>query len=91
MKDVSGKIWDYSKDELFVADWLEENGFDFTIRKRFVSKTIFEVRKNDVQDELQLPQGLKSFDVESFVKQFDKSFELLCNLVELRKEASPIK
>lgn len=74
--------WDFSKEELFVIKWFEENGFEVELKEQFVSKTKFIVRKDDVVDSFNLTQGLKKMNVKQYMQQYERQFELLKKMKE---------
>lgn len=86
MIDISNAKWDFSKEEKFVLNWLEENGFNGRIIKQYVSKTIFEISKDGITDKFELPQGIVFKSIEKYMDQFKKNWEMLCELHELQKE-----
>lgn len=83
MIDISNAKWDFSKEEKYVIDWFNRNGFDGEIIKQYVSKTIFEISKNGATDRFELPQDLKN--VGRYMEQFGRNWEILCELQQLRK------
>jgi hypothetical protein len=74
--------WDFSKEEMFVIKWLEENGFEVELKEQFVSKTKFIVRKDDVVDNFDLTQGLKKMNIKQYMQQYERQFELLKQIKE---------
>jgi hypothetical protein len=86
MKDLSGKEWDYDKGEKYAIQWFEEHGFDVTLKKRYISKDVFEVSKDGVTDTFELPLGNKDIKYRNVMEQFEKNFSLLCELQKLRAE-----
>lgn len=74
--------WDFSKEEMFVIKWFEENGFEVELKEQFVSKTKFIVRKDDVVDNFVLTQGLKKMNVKQYMQQYERQFELLKQIKE---------
>lgn len=86
MIDVSNAKWDLSNSEKFAIKWLEENGYDGKIIKQYISKTIFEVSKDDVTDKFELAQGIKFGSIETYMEMFKKSWKMLCKLNGTEKE-----
>ena len=91
MIDTSKAKWDLSREEKYVIRWLNENGFSGTLEKQYLSKTHFTLTKNGVNDSLSLPQGIEHMNIKGYMEGYGKSFELLCELMELRKKAGEIK
>lgn len=91
MIDVSGAKWDFSKEEKYAVKWLNDHDFDGKLEKQFVSKSIFTITKDGVTDKFELPQGFKYRSISSYMNQFEKNWEMLCELQKLRKEAEEVK
>lgn len=87
MIDTSNAKWDFSKEEEYAIHWLNENGFDGTLDKQFVSKTIFTVTREGVTDKLEVAHGVKDMKIAPYMEQFKKNWGLLCELKKLRQEA----
>lgn len=85
MIDTSKAKWEFSKDDKYIFDWLEKNGFDAVLEKQYISKMKVTVSKNGVTDNAEFISGIK-FDAKSYMDQYGKSFDLLCELHKLRKE-----
>ena len=77
--------FDFSKEEKFVIEWFEKNGFDGALNKQYVSKTIFTVKKNDVTDKFELPQGIAFKSISDYMEQYARNFEMLCKLKKIEK------
>ena len=87
MIDASNAKWEFSKEEKFAIEWLNENGYDGKIVRQYVSKTIFEVSKDGITDKFELPQGVVFKNIKGYMEQFKQNWELLCELHRLRSEA----
>lgn len=87
MIDISNAKWDFSKEEKYAIQWLNDNGYDGKIAKQYVSKTIFEVSKDGVTDKFELPQEVAFKNIKKYMEQYRKNWELLCELQNLRKES----
>ena len=85
MIDVSKAKWELSKEDKYIFEWLKKNGFDAVLEKQFISKMKVIVTKNGVTDNAEFISGIK-FDVKSYMEQYGKSFELLCELHKLRED-----
>lgn len=85
MIDTSKAKWDFSKEDKYIFKWLEENGFDAVLEKQYISTLHVTVSKNGVTDHPRFPSGMK-YDVKSYMEQYGKSFEMLCELSKLRAE-----
>lgn len=80
--------WDLSKEEKYAISWFEENGYSWSIKKQYVSKTIFEVSKDGVTDKFELPQGVVFKNIKGYMEQYGRNWEVLCELQRLREEVS---
>lgn len=78
--------WDLSKEEKYFIRFLDESGFDGEISKQYISKTKFNVVKNGVSDSPELPHGVTN--MKAFCTQYQKQFDMLCELIKLREEAA---
>ena len=81
--DTSKAKWEFSKEDKYIFNWLKENGFNATLEKQYISKMKVTVTKDGVTDHAEFISGTK-FDVKSYMEQYGKSFELLCELQKLR-------
>lgn len=88
MIDISKQKWDFSKEEKFVIKWFDENGFDGTLEKQYVSKTIFSIEKDGVKDKFELPQGIIFKDISGYMEQYRRSRKMLTELEKLRLQAN---
>lgn len=86
MIDTSKQKWDFSKEEEFSIKWLNDNGFDGELEKQYVSKTIFSLEKDGVKSKFELPQGIVFKSISDYMEQFEKNWEILVRLEELRNE-----
>lgn len=86
MIDTNKARWDLSKEEKYVINWFNEHGFHGEIVKQYVSKTKFIVSKNGVTDNFELQQGLSNMDIKKYMSQYEKQFDLLCELTKLRNQ-----
>lgn len=71
--DISNAKYDFSKEEKYVINWFNENGFDGKIIKQYVSKTVFEITKDGISDKFELPQGIVFKNIKAYMKQFMKN------------------
>lgn len=85
MIDTTNAKWDFSKEEEYVIKWFNDNGFNGKVIKQYVSKTIFEIEKDNIVDKFELPQGIVFNSISSYMKQFKKNWDMLCELNKLRK------
>lgn len=85
MIDTLNAKWDFSKEEKYVIQWFNDNGYDGKIIKQYISKTIFEISKDGITDKLELPQGIVFKNIKGYMEQYRRNWEILCELHELRK------
>ncbi len=91
MIDISSAKWDFSKEEKYVIDWFNKNGYEGKLERQYVSKTVFTVTKDGITDKFELPQGIAFKSISNYMKQFEKNWEMLCELHKLRKEVKEEK
>ena len=85
MIDTTNAKWDFSKEEEYVIKWFNDNGFNGKVIKQYVSKTIFEIEKDNIVDKFELPQGIVFNSISSYMKQFKKNWDMICELHKLRQ------
>lgn len=85
MIDLTKQKWEFSKEDKYIFDWLEKNGFNAVLEKQYLSKMKVTVSKNGITDNADFICGLH-FDVESYMEQYGKYFAMLCELTALKKE-----
>ena len=81
MIDTSKAKWEFSKEDKYIFDWLEKNGFDAVLDKQYISKLYVTVSKDGVTDNARFESGMR-YNVKSYMEQYGKSFELLTKLKE---------
>lgn len=74
MIDTSNAKWDLSKEEKFAIQWFADNGFSGKIDKQYISKTIFKISKDGIEDVFELPQGVKNINIRNIMTQYGKNF-----------------
>lgn len=79
MIDTSKAKWEFSKEDKYIFDWLEKNGFDAVLEKQYISKLYVKVSKDGVTDHARFESGMR-YNVKAYMEQYRKSFELLCRL-----------
>ena len=77
MIDTTKAKWDLSKPEQIAIQWFEENGFVGQIKKQYVSKTVFIITKDGIVDTFALPQSVTQKNVNAFMEQYRKNFDIL--------------
>lgn len=87
MIDISKAKWNFSKEETYAICWLNEHGFDGKIEKQYIIKTVFTISKDGITEKFELPQGVK-FNVISYMEQFSRNWDMLCELQKLRKQTN---
>lgn len=85
MIDTTNAKWDFSKEEEYVIKWFNDNGFNGKVIKQYVRKTIFEIEKDNIVDKFELPQGIVFNSISSYMKQFKKNWDMICELHKLRQ------
>lgn len=91
MIDVRNAKWNFSKEEKYVIDWLNKNGFTGEIKRQYIGKTIFLIEKDGISDKLEVPNNAENFSISKFMNQFEINWSALCELVKLRQKAKNLK
>ena len=71
--------WERSKMEIYAEKWWLNNGYSFEIKKEWISKTVYIVRKDDKEWQFEVSNSqLKHFNktMEMFQNNWDMYFEL---------------
>lgn len=79
MIDTSKAKWEFSKEDKYIFNWLDKNGFDAVLEKQYITKMKVTVTKDGVTDNAEFVSGMR-YDVKSYMEQYRKSFELLRRL-----------
>lgn len=85
MIDTTNTKWDLSKEEKTAIKWLDDNGYNGKILKQYVSKTVFEISKDGITDNFELPQSIDAKQIKNYMEQFQKNWDVLCKLKKLRQ------
>lgn len=85
MIDTTKQKWDFSKEEKYAINYLNKHGFSGELKKQYISKTVFSICKDGMQDSFELPQGLKKMDIKKYMEQFSKNWGMIVELVKLRE------
>ena len=85
MRNLDKHEWEFCKGEKYAIKWLEEHGFDITIKKRYISKTKIEVEKDGTVYDFSLPLGDPKISYKKVMEQFEKNFAMYCELQKLRR------
>lgn len=91
MIDTTNTKWDLSKEEKSVIKWFDDNGYNGKILKQYVSKTVFEISKDGITDKFELPQSIDSKQIKNYMEQFQKNWDVLCELKKLRQMRNQIR
>ena len=79
MTDTSKAKWELTKNDLYAIEWFNKNGFDVTLKKHQITKTIYDVSKDGITDSFSLPNGF-NYDIAGYMEQYNKSWELLVKI-----------
>lgn len=91
MIDITNAKWDLSKEEKSVIKWLDDNEYNGKILKQYVSKTVFEISKDGITDNFELPQSIDAKQIKNYMEQFEKNWDVLCELKKLRQMRNQIR
>lgn len=91
IKDISSKKNKYASDgEFAVIDFLNNNGFAVTFKKRGLKDTIT-IQKGGISLDIEFRAELKKSEYPKMCKRFLDDFSQYCELVKLREQVSTIK
>lgn len=79
MIDTSKAKWEFSKEDEYIFEWLDKNGFDAVLMKQYINKMKVKVSKNGVTDNAEFVSG-KRYDVKSYMEQYNRQFEMITAL-----------
>ena len=91
MIDTTNTKWNLSKEEKSVIKCFDDNGYNGKILKQYVSKTIFEISKDGITDKFELPQSIDAKQIKNYMEQFQKNWDMLCELKQLRQIKNQIR
>lgn len=86
MIDMSKATWEFSKEDKYIFDWLDKNGFDAVLEKQYISKLYVTVSKDGVTDHARFNSGMR-YNVRAYMEQYRASFELLTKLQNMKEAA----
>jgi hypothetical protein len=66
--------YEKSKNHLYAEKWFKDNGFEIVASKQYIHKTIFTVRKNEFEANLDIQNEV--INIESYMKCVEKLFNL---------------
>lgn len=58
--------WDSSKDERYAEKWWTEHGYSWTLKKRFISKSVYEISKDGITHDYEVPNA--KIDMKRFME-----------------------
>ena len=90
MKNLDKHEWDLNKDERYAINWLENRNYSVTITKRYMTKTIMQVEKDGITEELHLTFGEKNLG-HTAMEQFGRTLEIKRENIRLKEELKKIK
>ena len=85
--NVSKTYKEFDKSFLKAITWLNENGFKGELIRWNTNKAVLLVEKDDVTDTLELTSTVRNpekVNINNYLKQFAKSFEMKKELVKLK-------
>lgn len=91
MIDITNAKWDLSKEEKSAIKWFDDNEYNGKILKQYVSKTVFEISKDGITDNFELPQSIDAKQIKNYMEQYEKNWDVLCELKKLRQMRNQIR
>ena len=77
MIDISNAKYDFSKEEAYAIQWLNDKGFEGKLVRQSTGKTVFQIEKDGVKDKFELPQGIVFKSIKKYMEQFQKCWEMI--------------
>lgn len=84
MKNLDKHEWDFSYGETYAIRWFENHGFETVLKRRSITADQFVVTKNGVSYQFRLPLGNKKIQYRKIMEQFERDFELFCEIERRR-------
>ena len=84
MIDISKAKWEFSKEVEYAINWFNENGYDGTLDKQYMSKTKFTVIKDGVDDKFELPSYIT--DIKGYMNAYEYTHSLKRDIKKLEAE-----
>lgn len=78
--------WELSKSEKYAVKWFSENGFNVSLEKQYISKSIFLISKNGISEFFEINTTLNGINLKKYMVQFKINFETLCELKKLKEK-----
>lgn len=72
-----------SKNEKYADKWFKENGFEIIKCKQYISKTIYYLVKNNIEDVFELPNGVT--EIKKYMNLCKNNYELKVEILRLQK------
>lgn len=86
MKNLDKHEWEFTYGERYAVNWFDDHGFDVVLEKRHVTADYFSVTKRGVSYKFRLPLGDPKINYRKVMEQFEKDFELLCEIEKLKQK-----
>lgn len=81
--------WDSSKDEKYAENWWTDHGFAWKLKKRFISKSVYEVSKDGTTLSYEIP-NVANMNIKDYMEGsagFVKNWEMNIKYQELLQQA----
>ena len=91
MIDTSNAKWALSKEEKYAIKWLENKGFEGTLEKQYISKTVFTVTRDGSTARFELLQGFTGIKMGRYMEQYERSFNMARELERLREKLKDVE
>lgn len=69
--------------EKYAEKWFTENGFEFELKKQYISKTKYLVTKDGITDDFELPSTVT--DPKRFMAMYGETFKMRCEIECINK------
>lgn len=86
MIDTSKAKWDFDYNEKYAIKYWDNNGYSGELKRQYVTKTVFVIRKDGTELQWAIYSVTKPRDMKKCMEQFEFAFNLHRDLEELREE-----
>lgn len=63
----------------YAEEWFDKNGFEWWLKKSGRSKNVYVIRKNDIEDEVEIPAGVTN--PKKYMELVDYQYNLLVKIL----------
>ena len=75
--------YDKNKIEKYAENYWKKNGFDYEVKRKYMSKTVYIIRKDGLEFPYEVPDVVQ--DCKLYMQWFQEQFEMRKQIAELQK------